>query len=335
MAQSNVLARYRKWLVWALLVGIVAYGGLAMWSDSQKVGHELSTFNWAFFVPVILLTLANYALRCVKWIYLLGRLDAQVSTLNAVRIFLAGLAMTISPAKAGELLKPYLVAKRSSVSMATATSALVAERLTDIIAIVCLTALSLAAIGGAKSGNHEVQLIIISGCIVFGLLILAHERSSLALISLCGKLPILGRIAPKLEELYRGMRNCLAPIPFLITTALSVVAWAFECFGYYYVFKAMGIDASLAMATFIYATGTVVGGLLAIFPGGVGPAEGSMIGLCKSMLGLSASKAMTSALMVRLATLWLGVIIGAFVLLRMSDLLEDTDLEQLKPTGSA
>ena len=135
MAQTNLLARYRKWLVWALLAGVVAYSALAMWSDSQEVGEQLRHFDWSLFVPVILLTLANYILRCVKWIYLLSTLDVEISKWDASRIFFAGLSMTISPAKAGELLKPYLVSKKTGVPMATTISALIAERLTDIVAI--------------------------------------------------------------------------------------------------------------------------------------------------------------------------------------------------------
>jgi uncharacterized protein (TIRG00374 family) len=126
------------------------------------------------------------------------------------------------------------------------------------------------------------------------------------------------------------MRSCLAPIPFLMMTVVSFVAWGLECIGYLYVFKAMGIGASLETATFIYTAGTVVGGLLAILPGGVGAAEGSMVGLCMAKpLALSSPQALTSALLIRGATLWMGVLIGAFTLLRMGDLLEDDDLQDI------
>ena len=331
MAQTNLLARYRKWLVWALLAGVVAYSALAMWSDSQEVGEELKHFDWALFVPVILLTLANYALRCIKWVYLLNTLDVQISKWDSSRIFFAGLSMTISPAKAGELLKPYLVSKKTGVPMATTVSALIAERLTDIIAILGLMALSVGAISASAVGNHTLGLVVISSLIAVGLVILSVERLSLGLINLIEKLPVVGRAAPKFRELYQGMRACLAPLPFLMTTVISFVAWGLECVGYVYVFKAMGIEASLAAATFIYTAGTVVGGILAILPGGVGAAEGSMVGLCMAKpLSLTQPQALTSALLIRIATLWMGVFIGAFTLLGMGDLLEDADLEDLQ-----
>jgi uncharacterized protein (TIRG00374 family) len=239
--------------------------------------------------------------------------------------------MTISPAKAGELLKPYLVTKRTGVPMATTTSALVAERLTDIIAILSLMALSVGSISAGAAGNHTLGLLVIAGLIGGGLIILSVEGFSLGIIRGIGKVPGVGRIAPKLEELYRGMRSCLAPLPFLLTAVVSFVAWGLECIGYVYVFQAMDIEASLATATFIYTAGTVVGGILSILPGGVGVAEGSMVGLCMAKpLSLTQPQALTSALLIRLATLWMGVFIGAVTLLGMGDLLEDDDIEDIE-----
>ncbi len=330
MAEANLLTRYRKWLVWALLAAIVVYGGLAMWSDSQEVGAEIRNINGSLLIPVILLTLANYVMRCGKWVYLLRTLEVKISLRDACRIFFAGLSMTISPAKAGEFLKPYLVTKRTGVPMATTSSALLAERLTDIIAIISLMALSIGGIGAGAGGNHTLGLVIIAGLITTGLVILSVEGLSLGLIGLLGKIPLLKRLAPKIEELYRGMRACLAPLPFLMMTIVSFVAWGLECIGYLYVFKAMGLEVSLESATFIYTAGTVVGGLLSILPGGVGAAEGSMVGLCMAKpLELSSPQALTSALIIRGATLWMGVLIGAVTLLSMGDLLEDDDLKDI------
>ena len=330
MAEANLLTRYRKWLVWALLAGIVVYGGLAMWSDSQEVSAQMKGLDWTLLIPVILLTLTNYVMRCGKWVYLLRTLEVKISLRDACRIFFAGPSMTISPAKAGEFLKPYLVTKRTGVPMATTSSALLAERLTDIIAIISLMALSIGGIGAGAGGNHTLGLVIIAGLIATGLVILSAENLSLGLIALLGKIPLLKRLAPKLEELYRGMRACLAPLPFLMMTVVSFVAWGLECIGYLYVFKAMGLEVSLESATFIYTAGTVVGGLLAILPGGVGAAEGSMVALCMAKpLVLTKPEALTSALIIRGATLWMGVLIGAVTLLRMGDLLEDDDLKDI------
>ena len=58
--------------------------------------------------------------------------------------------------------KPYLVSKKTGVPMATTISALIAERLTDIVAILGLMALSVGAISASAVGNHTLGLVGIS-----------------------------------------------------------------------------------------------------------------------------------------------------------------------------
>jgi uncharacterized protein (TIRG00374 family) len=212
----------------------------------------------------------------------------------------------------------------------------VAERLTDIIAIVMLMALALPYIGSSGDA-HTSSLIWICVAIVLGLSVLASERLSLWIIALSSKLPIVKRVSHKLEMLYRSTRICLSLVPLLITIVVSVIAWGLECIGFVMIFDAMGIaEVSLGQATFIYTAGTVVGGLVAILPGGVGAAEGSMIGLIlKLPVVLSQAQALTAAMLIRIATLWMGVLIGAVALLGLDDLLQGVDSDEFSRLETA
>ena len=120
------------------------------------------------------------------------------------------------------------------------------------------------------------------------------------------------------------------PPSLLLTTVISFVAWGLECVGYVYVFKAMGIEASLAAATFLHRWHR--GRWPPRHPARrSGRRRGSMVGLCMAKpLSLTQPQALTSALLIRIATLWMGVFIGAFTLLGMGDLLEDADLEDIQ-----
>jgi uncharacterized protein (TIRG00374 family) len=99
----------------------------------------------------------------------------------------------------------------------------------------------------------------------------------------------------------------------------------------------MGLaEVSIGQATFIYTAGTVVGGLVAILPGGVGAAEGSMIGLMlKLPIAISEAQALTAAMLIRIATLWMGVLIGAVALLGLDDLLKSVDPDEFKRLDTA
>ena len=313
-AQQDLIVRFRKWVVWAIVFGALLYVGGSVWAGLGEVSEQLQSFSWSIYVVVLLLTLVNYGLRFVKWHYLLRLLRVEISWRQDLTIFVAGLSMVISPGKAGELLKPYLVSRQSRVPMATTLPALVAERLTDGIAMVLLAAISV----GTYAADQAWVLWVLGGIAAAGLAVLAHEGVSLRLLGILERLPLVGRWGHKLEELYRAMRTCVSPLPLLLTTFLSVIAWGAECLGYLLVFRGLGAGPTLEACTFLYAFATVAGGAM---PGGLGVADGALVGGATAVLSIPEPVAVAAALLVRVATLWFGVLLGAFALLRFEDLL--------------
>lgn len=316
--QQNLILRFRKWFIWALAACVLLYVGGSVWADFSTVSAELAGFRWLIYLPVLLLTLGNYSLRFAKWHYLLARLGVDLSLGESARIFTAGLAMVISPGKAGELLKPYLVSRRTGVPMATTIPALITERLTDGIAM-----LALAAISVSTYAADQTQWVLIPAVLtVSGLLVLASERLSLAILGLLGKLPGISKVADKLVHLYQAMRTCLSPAPFIVTTALSLLAWWLECIGFWLVFRGLDLaGASLDAATFLYAFATIAGGAMPI-GGGVGVADAALVGGAMKFMASPEALAVAASILIRVATLWFGVGLGALALLRFEDLLE-------------
>ena len=303
-------------MVWAIVGGALLYVAGTVWAGFDEVGGQLAEFHWGIYLVVLLLTLVNYGLRFGKWEYLLRRLGVQVDLKDNLTIYLAGLAMVISPGKAGELLKPFLVSRRTGVPMATTFPALVAERLTDGIAMLLLAAISV----GTYAKDQSWVLWVLGGGTALGLLVLAIKPLSIFILDVLEKLPLVGRVVPKLREMYLAMRICLAPVPFLLTTLVSLVAWGAECVGYLLVFRGLGVmEATLDASTFLYAFATVAGGFM---PGGLGVADGALVGGAVEIIGTTEASAVAASLLIRVATLWFGVFMGAFALLRFESLLE-------------
>lgn len=315
----SLLRRFRRWLAWGIGLAVVFYVLFSAWIGLGPVLETLGAFSWVYYLPAVLLTLLNYCLRFGKWHYLLGRLGIQIDWKEDFLIFCAGLAMVISPGKVGEVLKPYLVRVRTGVPMATTLPVLITERLTDGIA--CL---SLAALGvGTYMAESAIYLIVPLGMIAVLLLVLSNIRFSLWIIRLLGRLPLISRFTPKLEELYGAMRTCVAPVPLVVTVAMSMVAWGGECLGYQLIFDGFGLDVPLSQATFMYAFATVAGGAV---PGGLGVADGALQALANGLVvGITPAQALAAAMLIRLATLWMGELIGAVALFRVGDLLEEEE----------
>ena len=328
--KSNLIVRFRKWVVVSIAVGALLYLGGAVMADIDRVGGALESFEWWILVPVCGLTLLNYTLRFLKWHYLLRRLDVPMPLGDDAWNFTAGLAMVISPGKAGELLKPYVVRERTGVPMATTIPALVTERLTDGIAMLILAGISVSAYAADKI--H--YLTIPAAIIVVGLAVLAHEGLSLAAVRVLGTLPGLRGVSQKMHEMLVSLRSCLAPAPLVLTVVLSVVAWGAECWGYQLVFHGLGYtDVGLDVCVFLYAFATVAGSAM---PGGLGVADGVLAGGASTLVaGITQPVSVAAAILIRICTLWIGVAMGAFALLRVSAMLGGIDLQNREPTEPA
>lgn len=320
--KPNLIVRFRKWVVIAIAIGALLYLGGAVMADLDRVGGALESFQWWILLPVCGLTLLNYALRFVKWHYLLRRLNVDMPLKEDAWNFTAGLAMVISPGKAGELLKPYVVRERTGVPMATTVPALVTERLTDGIAMLILAGISVGSYAADKIHYLTIPAVIIA----IGLAVLAHEGLSLAAVRLLGRLPGLGNLSEKLTEMLVSLRSCVAPVPLVFTIVLSIIAWGAECWGYQLVFQGLGYpEVGLDVCVFLYAFATVAGGAM---PGGLGVADGVLAGGATTIIqGITQPVSVAAAILIRICTLWIGVAIGAVALFRVSSMLGGIDLD--------
>jgi uncharacterized protein (TIRG00374 family) len=300
-------------------VAVLGYVGYALWTGWQATAQELAGYAWGTYVGVLALTLVNYGLRFLKWAWLLRRLGVEAPPRENGLAFLAGLGMVISPGKAGELVKPWLVREITGAPMARTIPALVTERLTDGIAVVLLTAVGV----GTYAPEHLALVWITLGLVGAGVLAVAYEPLARAVFAAVRAAGPLAKLAGSLEDLYASLRVCLGPRQLLVTLAVSLVAWFAECVGYWWVLLGLGVDADLGVATFLYAFATVFG---APSPGGMGLADAFLAeGAVRLIPGVSAPQAFAAAVLIRVATLWFGVLVGAMVLTRLDRIARRAD----------
>lgn len=313
----DAMVRFRRWAALAVALAALGYLAYAVLTGLRETAAELATFAWSLYVPVLLLTLVNYGLRYVKWAFLLRVLGVDLPHRVNAPIFLSGLAMVISPGKAGELVKPYLVNVCTGAPMVRTVPALVVERGTDGLAVILL-----AAVGVSTYSSENTALIFgtlgVTLALVGALSIRPLVEAGLRAIR---PLPVVGRFAERGAQVYEATALCLRPIPLAVTVALSVAAWFAECVGYWLVFRGLAVPASLDVATFLYAFATVFG---APTPGGLGMADAALAeGAIGLLDGIGRPRALAAAILVRLATLWFGVALGAIALLRMEQVIEE------------
>ena len=112
--------------------------GLGLYADFGQLGDELASFRWELFPLALALTALNYLLRFWRWQRYLARLEIEVPRGRSFAIFVAGLTMTITPAKLGEVLKCGLLKRSFDVPVRRTAPIVLAERVTDATGVVVL-----------------------------------------------------------------------------------------------------------------------------------------------------------------------------------------------------
>ena len=281
-------------------------------SDVGKLRATLDEFEWSMLGAAAALALGNYVIRWIRWQLYLRDRALVVPPGSSALVFVAGFAFAVTPGKVGELVKSYLLRSMHGIPAVESAPVVVAERVSDLVAL-----LLLAVIGVAVYGVAENVVIASSAVVLFGLLVLAWPRLAHGIIELVTTPQKLRGLRDPMMRLYDGVAALNRPSVLLWATPLGAAAWMCECTGFYLVLRGFpGTHVPIGLATLIYAA-TTIAGALSFLPGGLGVTEGAMtLLLVESARGLDDDTAVAAAILTRLATLWLAVALGVVAMAR-------------------
>jgi glycosyltransferase 2 family protein len=307
--------KLRTGLVFSLVLAFAIIVVMTLYADAPRLVAALVHFRWGYLPLILGLTLFNYFWRFVKWQYYLKRLGVSVHWSKSLLIFVSGLSMAITPGKVGELLKSYLLKRETGAAISHTSPIIVAERLTDGIAMLVLAAAGLVLY---RSGWEILLALLVLG--LAGILLVQNRRLVLALLNLGERLPVLPRFVHLIRAFYESTYALLRWRPLLLAILIGLVSWSGECGALYFVFTGFGIAPGVDLfikATFILAIASLVGSASGL-PGGLGAAEGSVLGLTLLLVSTSAALGAAATLLIRFCTLWFGLGLGVIALLVFS-----------------
>jgi uncharacterized protein (TIRG00374 family) len=300
----------RKVVIAALFGGLV-FAGLALYGDVAKLRDAARGFAPGAIALGFALAACNYGLRIARWHYYLQCIGVSVPLGESATVFLSGFVMSVTPGKVGEVFKSLLLYESQRVSIARTAPIIIAERLTDLIALVLLTAV------GSLAFEHGTAVAAAGAVLVSGMVaVFAYRPLGEAILRMGERIGPIAKIAHKLHEAYESLLTMLRPTPLLFGTGLGVMAWGLECAALYVIVHGFpGLTLTWDAAVFAYAASTIVGAL-AMLPGGLGVTEAGMTGLLQTLGGASMTKEVATAatILVRIATLWFAVAIGMVAL---------------------
>jgi len=303
------LGNLRNRLLVSMLLGVLVFAGLVAYGDFREVGRSFGDFHWELMPLILLVTCGNYALRFVKWEYYLRQVGVEgLSKKDSFLIYFSGLGMTVTPGKVGEWLKSYLLKEVHGTPVTRSAPILLAERLTDSLALMFIAGLGVIFFGPEL---WWIVAVIAVGSIA-AVAVSRHRGAAHGLLGLLERVPFIGRFAPRFEELYESTYILMDPKAVALMTGLSIASWFFEVMSFYLTLVGLGVDGSLdtlLKAAFILPISTLAAAIL-LTPGGLIVAEIGITSLSQRLLDMSESAATVATLIIRIATLWFGVFVG-------------------------
>jgi uncharacterized protein (TIRG00374 family) len=306
--EQQLLAQWRNRLIFGFILALGVVVGLAFYGDLPRLIEAFRHWRWAYLPFVLICVLANYAVRFLRWHYYLAVIGIEkVDWQDSLGIFLSGFALTMTPGKAGEVLKSFLLKQMRGTPVSYSASIVLVERLTDVVGMVLIASIGLATY---RFGS-QVLGITLALCVVF-VLVVQQQALVRRLLEAGERVANLGRLVGALRNLYDSTYLLLRLKPLAAGIAIATVGWAGECVAFFLVLAGLGVapTATLALqAAFIYALTTLVGAV-SFLPGGLGATEAGMAVLLPRMVHLGRDASAAATMLVRFATLWFAVALG-------------------------
>ncbi len=282
----------------------------------QDVLNDLKKIQLSYVILFILLMIFMQYLRSYRWGVILQPME-KIDQVPLFSITSVGfLAIAAIPARIGELARPYLISKRSSIKMSSALGTIFIERILD-----SFTVLTIATVVLLIDMPFDLPSWMVKSSIIFSLLALSlfcfilflilRREAALKFINIIlNRLP--GKLANKIDVAIHHFIDGLQIVTniklFSYLLFLSVVIWLVDVLAIYVLLLAFGFTLPV-MASFVLMVILIVGIAIPAAPGFVGNWHYACI-FALSLFGLDRADALSFAVVHNFLSMAIVLVLG-------------------------
>jgi uncharacterized protein (TIRG00374 family) len=261
-------------LLWWFLRGV----------DLQAVWAQVRSAHLGLLAVAVAGIVATYVTRVIRWQYLLAPVG-PTRFRTALRTTVIGFAaLSVLPARVGDLLRPYLLARQEGLEPSATMATVVMERVLDLLAVITLLALFVWVLADPSAmpagASREMAVVKVTAAtsgviavVLVGLMwvLATHPERIGALVLFCGRV-FPRRIAERLARFARvfssGFAAARSPRHLLLATLWSFPVWLSIAAEAWAVTRAFGIVMPFSGSYLVQAL--LVLGVAVPTPAGVG-----------------------------------------------------------------
>ena len=279
----------------------------------QDVFRDLKKIQLTYVIFFILLVILMQWLRSYRWGVILQPME-KIDQLSLFSVTSVGfLAISAIPARIGELARPYLISKRSSIKMSSALGTILVERVLDSFTVLAIAVivLFLTDLPPWMIRSSIIFFLLALGMFCFIIFLILRRDAALKLINrILSKLP--GKFAHKIDELIHhfidGFKIVTNIKLLLYLFLLSALVWLVDVLAIYMLLKAFGFTLPV-MASFVVMIILIVGIAIPAGPGYIGNWHFACV-LALSFFGLAKAEALSFAVVYHFLAMVIVVVLG-------------------------
>jgi len=264
--------RYKAFgiLLSAALLAVVLYR-----ADLSKVAAALRGADYRYLPFVVVIYLTSFFLRSWRWRVLLAPIKPDIGFGRLFSTVMIGwTANNLLPAKAGELVRAFLIGKNESISKSASLATIVVERILDGFILLIFLFASMLFLANPLEALDFGLYVLTAFLVILAVLVAMAFKKDLALDFLKKVMRILPekfsayalRLFQSFLEGLGSLRNARLTLKGL---TLSVGLWAIEALVYYLILRSFRLVLPVYAATLLLAV-VNVGVLLPSAPGALG-----------------------------------------------------------------
>jgi len=302
-----------KKVILGILISVVLVYLSIRGINLQDVFRDLIKIQFSYVISFIILIMLMQWLRSYRWGVMLQPME-KIDQLSLFSVTSVGfLAIASIPARIGELARPYLISKRSSIKMSSALGTILVERIFDSFTVLAIAIIILFFTDlppwMIKSSIIFFLLALVMFCFII-FLILRRDAALKLINGILRKLP--GKFAHKIDELIHHFIDGFQIITniklFLYLFFLSALIWLVDVLAIYMLLESFGFGLPI-MASFVLMIILIVGIAIPTAPGYIGNWHFACV-LALSLFGLAKAEALSFALVYHFLSMIIVVVLG-------------------------
>jgi uncharacterized protein (TIRG00374 family) len=301
----------------------------------DDLGVALSSVKYLYLIPAVFMVAMTFLFRALRWRCLVSSVK-DVKTIRLISPMMVGFMGNILPARAGELIRAYLLGKKENVSFSASFATIFVERLMDmlffLILLMCVLFFSGDTLSGGDSGSNQrlmgymikfgwISFVGSLGIFLFAVLLQYRNDWAMKIVRFCIR-PLPVKWGEKIIGMVRSFTDGLKILKdvreFLTALFLSVGVWGSMISVYYPIHRAFGLESKLPVIMSILIVCLTIGIFISLFPtpGFLGAFQAACVVALHDVFGIQKAVAASYGIVAWFVAMGFIIVVGSFFVIK-------------------